>query len=203
MGHEDNDTAPRADEHDADALDAPSHAHDAIDLGDEQNAGAEDDALTPEQMLQRSLDEMQREKDDLFARLQRVSADYQNYMRRAEQNLVDTVELARGDVLKRFVPLIDVFDQALGGEPSGDEAKALLDAARIVRDELLNVLNQSGVERIDVQVGDPFDPHLHEAMLQQPADGVEPQHVSLVLKPGYLYRKRTLRPAQVAVAPGA
>jgi molecular chaperone GrpE len=62
-------------------------------------------------------------------------------------------------------------------------------------------MQQAGVERVDVQTGEPFDPHLHEAMMRHPAEGVMPGHVTMSMQPGYVFKGRTLRPAKVAVAP--
>lgn len=145
---------------------------------------------------------LQSERDDLFQRLQRLSADYQNFQRRSEQNLADSLQYARGDVYKTMIPVLDHFDTALSAPPQSDDAKALHKGVRIVRDELLKVMQQAGVERVEVKVGEAFDPHAHEALLRQPADGVAPNHVTMCLLPGYVYRGRTLRPAKVAVAPG-
>ena len=144
---------------------------------------------------------LQAERDELYARLQRVSADYQNYIRRSQTESARSVDLARGDIAKNFIPVLDHFDNALSKEPETDEAKALYAGVKIVCDELLRVLNQLGVERIEVEVGDPFDPAIHEAMLRQPAEGVKPNHVSMFMQPGYRHGDRTLRPAKVAVAP--
>lgn len=144
---------------------------------------------------------LRKDRDELFARLQRVSADYQNYMRRAERERLDDVERARGDVFKMLIPVIDHFDTALLKEPAGEEGKALYAGVKIVRDELLKVLKQSGVNRIETRPGDAFDPHLHEAMLRQPAQGVPADHITMMFQPGYSYLNRTLRPAKVAVAP--
>jgi len=141
------------------------------------------------------------ERDELYARLQRVSADYQNYMKRSAQNLTDSVELARGDLLKQLVPVMDHFDNALSAEPTSDEARSLHDGLRIVRDELLKVMRDNGVERVEPEVGQAFDPSRHEAMMRQPAEGVEPNHVTMTMQPGYIYGRRTLRAAKVAVAP--
>ena len=146
---------------------------------------------------------LQAERDELYGRLQRVSADYQNYMRRAQQDSARAVELARGDMARMFIPVLDHFDNALDREPASEDAKALYAGVKIVRDELLKTLNQLGVERIEVKPGEPFDPEIHEAMLHQPAEGVEPNHVSLFMQPGYRLGSRTLRPAKVAVAPDA
>jgi molecular chaperone GrpE len=146
---------------------------------------------------------LQTERDELFARLQRVSADYQNYIRRAQQSQNEAVELARGDVARRFITVLDHFDNALAVEPAGEEARALYDGVKIVRDELLRVLGGVGVEPIEAAVGDPFDPAIHEAMMRQPADDVAPGCVSMIMQTGYRQGTRTLRPAKVAVAPEA
>lgn len=174
-----------------DSTKAPQH-----DDGDQPT-----DAPSPEADPAQRAEALQAERDQLYDRLQRVSADYQNYMRRAANNLNESIELARGDLLKNFIPVLDHFDNALSVEPASEEARRLADGVQIVRDELLKVLQQAGVDRIEVAVGEPFDPHRHEAMMRQPAEGVEPFHVSMFMQPGYAYGKRTLRPAKVAVAP--
>ncbi|MDH3584979.1 MAG: nucleotide exchange factor GrpE [Phycisphaerae bacterium] len=146
------------------------------------------------------LDALQRERDDLFARLQRISADYQNTMKRSLTQQQEAVQLARGDLLKSLVPVLDIFDQALTQEPQSDEGRALFDGMRMVHDELLRVMGEAGVEKIDPEAGQAFDPHLHQAMCRQPAEGIAPNHVAVSLSPGYVHNGRTLRAAQVAVA---
>ncbi len=160
------------------------------------------DPVSDMQEAEKAMEQLQKERDELFARLARVSADYQNSMKRAEQNLTSTIDISRGDTLRMFIPVLDHFDTALSTPAQSDDAKALAHGLQIVRDELLKVLQQSGVERVTVNVGDAFDPHIHEAMLRQLAAGVKPNHVAMILAPGYIYKKsRTLRPAKVAVAP--
>ncbi len=146
--------------------------------------------------------ELQAERDQLYQRLQRVSADYANALKRHQQQLTGQVELAKGDLLKSFIPVLDHFDNALATEPTDDEARSLHHGLAIVRDELLKVLQREGVEQIEVEVGSPFDPGRHEAMFPQSAEGVEPNHVTQILQPGYVYGNRILRAAKVAVAPG-
>jgi molecular chaperone GrpE len=157
-------------------------------------APASEPAIDPLQALRQ-------EKDELYQRLLRVSADYQNYVRRSEAGRADDIDRARGDLFKLLLPVLDHFDTALSNEPASDDGKALSTGVKIVRDELLKVLAQQGVERLTAKVGEPFDPRLHEAMLRQPAPGVESNHVSSAFQPGYVFRGRTLRPAKVAVAP--
>jgi molecular chaperone GrpE len=174
-------------------------------LGGEADRGATETGAGGESgdaaALQRQLEELRQDRDELYGRLQRVSADYQNYMRRSQANLADSIDLEKADLLKQFIPVLDHFDNALATEVTSDDAKALHDGVKMVRDELLRVLANNGAERIDVEVGDPFDPEQHEAVMRQAVEGVKPNHVSMFMQPGYRYRGRTLRPAKVAVAP--
>ena len=147
---------------------------------DAQSPPSEDDPLAA----------LEAERDELYSRLQRVSADYQNYIRRSQTESARSAELARGDIAKQFIPVLDHFDNALSKPPESDEAKALYAGVKMVCDELIRVLNQLGVERIEVEVGEPFDPAIHEAMLRQPAEGIAPNHVSMFMQPGYRHGER-------------
>jgi len=176
-----------ADEQDAQRPDEP-------EARQTQATGEDEQPTDPQESLQA-------ERDELYERLQRLSADYQNYMKRAAQNLADGVELARGDLLKQLIPVLDHFDNALAAEPTAEEAKSLHDGLRMVRDELLKVLRDNGVERVEPEIGEAFDPERHEAMYRHPAEGVEPNHVTQAMSPGYMFGRRILRAAKVAVAP--
>lgn len=182
-----------------------SEQHERID-DDELNADASGDAPegdAEDREAAEVIADLQKKHDELFDRLQRTAADYHNYMKRSERTRLEDRARDRADVLRAFIPVVDTIDQALSAhKPEHDEAKKVLEGVRIVRDELLKVLTSQGVTRIEPRVGEAFDPHLHEAMLQQPAEGVKPNHITLALSPGYLYNDRALRPAKVAVAPG-
>ena len=78
--------------------------------------------------------------------------------------------------------------------------QSLLEGVQIVRDELLRTLEQFGVVRLEVNVGDVFDPNRHEALMCQAGEGVEANHVVAQLQPGYILNEKTLRPAQVSIA---
>lgn len=153
-----------------------------------------------------SLDEMgllARERDELFDQLQRVSADYQNYIKRADQNLATRIQFAQGDQLRTILPLMDHLDRALGavGEGEGGAESGLVEGMRIMREEMLSVFKGLGVERVEPAVGERFDPHMHEAMMQQAVDGMEPNHIAMAFDAGYVFKGRTLRPAKVSVTP--
>lgn len=146
-------------------------------------------------------DALTQERDELLARLQRVSADYMNYQKRIETDRRNEIDRTRGDVLKQFIPVLDHFDHALESAPDSPEANQIYGGLKIVRDELIKVLQSNGVTTIEPAIGDEFDPHLHEALLRQPAEGVEPNCITMMMQTGYAHGPRTLRAAKVAVAP--
>jgi molecular chaperone GrpE len=131
----------------------------------------------------------------------RAIADFQNLQRRTAEHEPRLRMNAAGGVVRQVIPVLDHFDPALAQDPSRMTVAAALDGLRIVRGELIKALERSGVELIQPKVGDAFDPHRAEAIMQQPADGVASGHVSMLLQPGYLLGETVLRPAKVAVAP--
>ncbi len=143
---------------------------------------------------------MLKEMDDLRNQLLRSAADYQNMVRRCQQNIAEARDQAVFDLAKSLVNVIDHFDRALAVDLEKTSAQSLLEGMTMVRDEFLKALEKFGIHRIQVQPGDEFDPKLHQALLQQPAEGIPANHVAVQLEPGYAMGSRTVRPAKVAVA---
>ena len=143
---------------------------------------------------------VQQERDELHDRLLRTMADYQNYARRAEQNIIHAREQSLMATAKQLVTVLDHFDHAVQIDHETTSTEDLLRGVIMVRDELLKTLQNLGIERLDVQVGTPFDPIRHEAMMRQPSDEVESNHITVQLQPGYMLGDKTVRPAKVSVA---
>ena len=100
-------------------------------------------------------------------------------------------------VVAKLLPVLDDLERALDAAEHHDEAK-VLEGVRMTRDALAAVLASEGVEEIDAE--GPFDPHVHEALLTQPAEGVETGHVVQVVQRGYRMGDVVVRPARVVVA---
>jgi len=132
---------------------------------------------------------------------QRALADFANYQRRASQNELQAVRSGEAGVVRSMLAVLDHFDLALDQDESQVTVEQLLDGVHIVRDELFKSLETFGVARIVPDAGDEFNPNFHQAVLQQAADGVAPNHVVAVLQPGYTMGETVLRPAKVSVAP--
>lgn len=139
-------------------------------------------------------------RDDTFAQLQRTAADYQNFRRRATNNEAEARTQAKTGVVQSFIPVLDHFDMALGQNIETVSAKQVVGGVKLIRDEVMRVLTGFGVTQIAPEPGGEFDPRLHEAMTQQPAEGIEPGCIAAVFAVGYLLGERVVRPAKVAVA---
>jgi molecular chaperone GrpE len=139
------------------------------------------------------------ERDQLYERLARATAEFQNIRKRNEQELEQRIQYANSTLIKSLLPVIDNFERALSVDPAKADAATLLKGMQIVHDQWLNVLKQQHVEEIAPVPGTPFDPNQHQALMQQDSQYQVPTVVQLLQK-GYALHGRTLRPAQVAVS---
>jgi molecular chaperone GrpE len=130
----------------------------------------------------------------------RALADFANYQRRAAENEARALRSGAAGVVRSLLGVLDNFELALGQDTSQITVEQLVVGVKIVHDELVKALALHGVERIEPAVGGEFDPNHHEAVLQQPAEDVAPNHIVSVLQPGYRIGEQVLRPAKVAVA---
>ena len=143
---------------------------------------------------------LQQERDDLLARLQRVSADYLNYQKRVQRDLAQAREFANEELVKALLGVLDDMERALEAAGANhDPEDPLLKGMQLVHDKALETLGKFGLERIDAE-GQPFDPDQHSAMMQQPSADHPPQTVLRELQKGYRLKGRTIRPSSVIVS---
>ncbi|MCH9023009.1 MAG: nucleotide exchange factor GrpE, partial [Planctomycetes bacterium] len=140
------------------------------------------------------------ELETLKDKLQRLGADYQNYQKRAQKQITQADQFARWEMAKSLLPVLDNFEHTLANDQETADLTAILKGITIVYDHLLNILKAQGLEVIQVDPADPFDPSLHEAMLRQESVHQPPNSIIEQLAPGYTMNGRTLRPAKVSVA---
>ena len=148
--------------------------------------------------LQEQCETLKSEKDELFEKLQRVSADYANYQRRVPKQISDSVGYEKERLIKGLLPVLDNFEHTLQNAASVENAEAIVKGIQIVYDQMQDFLKSQGVEQIAAQ-DQPFDPMLHEAMLQQSDPEKDDQIVLQEYQKGYLLNGRTLRPSKVVV----
>jgi len=143
---------------------------------------------------------LQADRDMLFERLARATADFQNARRRLEADKQQAVAFANETLIKSLLPVIDNFERALAVDPANTDVASILKGMQIVHDQWLTVLQSQSVERIAPKPGTPFDPATMQAILQEPTDQYPPNSVTRLMQTGYCLLGRTLRPAQVAVS---
>ncbi|MGB7159096.1 MAG: nucleotide exchange factor GrpE [Tepidisphaeraceae bacterium] len=146
-------------------------------------------------------DKLKADRDALYERLARATADFQNSRKRIQAEADQRAQYANANLIKSLLPVIDNFERALAQDPAKTDTASLLKGMQIVHDQWLNVLKQQQVQEIAPQPGEPFDPTRHEALMQA-ASEFEPGSVVQTLQKGYALHDRTLRPAQVSVSKG-
>ena len=166
---------------------------DARLLADSERSSESESA---EELLAR-LQDVQRERDKHLDDLRRVAADFDNYRKRVAREQMQMLARSGERVVAKLLPVLDDLERALDAAEHHEEAK-VLEGVRMTRDALAGVLASEGVEEIDAE--GPFDPHVHEALLTQPAEGVEAGHVVQVVQRGYRMGDVVVRPARVVVA---
>jgi molecular chaperone GrpE len=151
------------------------------------------------EQLRAQLDEANREAAENRAGWQRTAADFANYRRRTEQDREQNLGLANDALLSKLLAIVDDFDRALALMPPELERAGWTEGIVAIDRKLRQLLESEGLTPIEAQ-GQPFDPHQHEAIMQQPTADVPEGTVTQELQRGYRVRDRILRPAMVAVA---
>ncbi len=174
---------------------APSSAQDAPKAGDGAPGASE-----PEQdALQGDVEELMvalAKRDEYLALAQRTQADFENYRKRVAREAASAQRRGVAKLARELLPALDNLDRAL---EAAQEEDPLLQGVRLVRNELHAALARAGIESFSPQ-GERFDPAEHEAMAQQPVQGVDGGLVAEVYQPGYKMGDEVIRPARVLVA---
>jgi molecular chaperone GrpE len=137
--------------------------------------------------------------DDHWDRLLRMTADFDNYKKRAARERQEAISFANENLLTKLVPVLDAFEMALAAASNDPAAKSLQAGIVMISNQLKSALADAGLEEIDAN-GKPFDPNLHEAVSQQESEQVPEGHVIRQIRKGYKFRNRLMRPAGVIVA---
>lgn len=155
---------------------------------------AEDQDL---ESLPQELEKVRQEKDEVFARLQRVYADFANFQKRVPKNINDAVTYEKEKIIRSLLPVLDNFERTLKAG-STESVEAVLKGVEIIYHQMTDILKSHGVEPIEA-VGEGFDPSVHEAMMRRHEPDQPDGAVLEEFQKGYRLNERVLRPSRVAV----
>ena len=139
------------------------------------------------------------ERDQYLDIAQRTRAEFENYQKRSQKDRELERKYAYTPLIFDLLPVFDNLERTLQAAQQGGEQGALVQGVAMVQSQFLEQLKRHGITRIDAQ-GKPFDPNLHQAVMQQPSTEHEPNTVIQVLEQGFLNHDRVLRPAKVIVS---
>ena len=163
----------------------------------QQSEGEQQEVASPS--LQQQLETERRQRDEYLDLLRRTQADFINYKRRVAQEQSERRTVAQGAMLETLLPVLDDLGRAIEAAPPEWSGDPWEQGILLVEKRLASTLDQIGLHRIGVP-GEAFDPHLHEALMTQPRADIREGTIVQVIRPGYAYDERVLRPAQVIVA---
>ncbi|SFD63719.1 nucleotide exchange factor GrpE [Roseivivax sediminis] len=148
------------------------------------------------------LESLRAERDELRDRFMRALADAENARKRADKERRDAENYGGTRLARDMLPVYDNLGRALAaaGETEGESNAALIEGVELTLKELSNVFHKHGIEEIAPEVGDRFDPKLHEAMFEAPVPGTKAGDIIQVSVVGFMLHDRLLRPAQVGVS---
>lgn len=148
--------------------------------------------------LRKQAESLKKEKDDIFAKLQRLAADYDNYQKRSAKQTTEAVAHETEKIIKALLPVMDDFERVLVNAQCSENADAVIKGIGIVYEHLKGVLRLEGVEQIDA-AGEKFDPAHHQALTQRAEQDKENGIVLEELQKGYKLNGRVIRASRVVI----
>ena len=149
--------------------------------------------------LETRFQEKEKEAKDNYDRYLRLSAELDNYKKRAEKEKSEAYKFAIGNLLKELLPVMDNLERAMEHGRETEDPKALLEGVEMTYKGFWSVLEKHGVTQVEA-LGEEFDPNHHEAVMVQEDAQKPPGVVIGQLQKGYRLHKRLVRPAMVVVS---
>jgi molecular chaperone GrpE len=164
--------------------------------GDERPSAPAAAAAAEAPVLETELQKLKAERDTLLDRLARTQAEFENARRRASKEQQDFRDYAAADAIKPLLPVLDSFERALLVKSDAGDFR---NGVELIYKQLQDALTKLGVRAIPAK-GEPFDPHVHEAIEMVETSDAADHEVLEELQRGYKFKERLLRPAMVKVA---
>ena len=142
------------------------------------------------------------ERDDMRDRFMRALADAENSRKRSERDRREAEQYGGSKLARDMLPVFDNLTRALEAATDEQKAenKAMFEGIELTLRELVNVFGKHGIEAISPEVGEKFDPQMHQAMFEAPVPGTKAGDIIQLMAHGFILHDRLLRPAQVGVS---
>lgn len=164
-------------------------------LEDVQEVSLEEKVLTLEAEILQSKEQA----EDYYARLQRLQAEFDNFRKRTQKEKEETLKYAAERVVEAMLPVLDNFERAVSSSQSSQDFTAFSQGVEMILKQMYNALSKEGLTAIEA-VGQPFDPKLHDAVLQVDSEEHPENTVVEELQKGYYLKEKVLRPSMVKVS---
>jgi molecular chaperone GrpE len=151
--------------------------------------------------LESELGEARRRAEEYLNDLRRLAADFDNYRKRVAREAQTLTQRSSESIVSELLPVLDNLERAVDASEHHEEAQ-VAEGVALVRQQLADLLRRRGLEEIEAQPGEAFDPHMHEALSQQPSEHPEGT-ITAVWQRGYRLGDRVVRAARVVVSSGA
>lgn len=171
-----------------------------IPLNSENGDAGDEDTEDSLKDLEARFEAKEEEAKETYERLLRVSADFENYKKRASREMEEFRKYANQSLLKEMLSVVDNLELAINSSNDGENTdKNLIEGLNLTLNEILRVFEKFNVTPIEAQ-GKTFDPAYHEAVMREETDDYPENSVISEFQKGYLIHDRLLRPAMVVVA---
>ena len=137
--------------------------------------------------------------DEYFDRMLRLQADFDNFKKRIEKEKADFIKFANEEIILEILRILDDFDRAVEACKTKHDFDVLYKGVEMIWKDMKEFLAKKGLKEIDAK-GKPFNPHEHEAMMQEENDEHPEDHVIEEFQKGYTLNGRVIRPSRVKVA---
>jgi molecular chaperone GrpE len=177
----------------------PASAEETQDNGNATGDGQSSDEQSLED-IQAKLDAREKEHQETYDRLLRVTAEFENYKKRMSREMEDFRKYANQSLLKEMLSVVDHIElaiQATGAPSTAD--MSMVEGLNLTLKEFLRILEKFKVKPIEA-VGQPFNPQVHEAIMQEPCERLPENTVVREMQKGYTIHDRLLRPSLVVVS---
>ena len=148
--------------------------------------------------LQNQIESLTREKNELFEKLQRISADYANHQKRTPKQIADSVAYEKKAMLRTLLPSLDNFEHALAAAKTAKTVEEVTKGIELIFQHMLGAIKTQGVEQINA-TGEEFNPAVHEAVMQRTEEDKPANVVLEEFQKGYTLNGQVLRPSKVIV----